>query len=106
MDDPGAERERAKQFADQVKIKLSSEFGDKIDWENDSPPSLKFLVKTDSKNYEMRLEYKTGDSFLLYDRDVNTQTGDDLGKFSSENITTPNDPTPSKVVDKVISHVS
>ena len=100
-DDPGSRRRRAIHFSDQVKACLNREFIGKIDWESDSPPSLKFLIKT-SKNYEMRLEYNaTNDTFLLYDIDAKAQRNEDLGNFSPINITTPNDTTPQKVCDAV-----
>jgi len=101
-----SQRDRAKQFADQIKSKLNSEFGDRIDWEGDSPPSLKFVIKNGDKKYEMRLEYLNGDDFELYDRDAKTQRNETLGKYSSENITTPNDPTPDQVVAKVKEYTS
>lgn len=105
MSESGSQRDRAKQFADQVKYKLNSEFNDKIDWEGDSYPNLKFVIKTNSKKYEMKMEYNaTEDSFSLYDRDLKTQKNETLGDFSPKDITTPNDPTPTKVVDKVKSH--
>ncbi len=104
MSESGSQRDRAKQFADQVKSKINSEFGDRVDWEGDSPPSLKFVIKNGDKKYEMRLEYLNGDDFELYDRDAKTQRNETLGKFSSQNITKPNDSTPDKVVDKVKSH--
>jgi len=104
MDDPIAQRKRAIQFSDQVKLKLDSEFGDKIQWEGASPPSLKFLMVR-SKKTEMTLEYNaTTDMFSLYDRDAKTQTGSILEEFSPVNITTPNDLTPSKVVNAVKSY--
>jgi len=105
MSESVSQRDRAKQFASQVKSKLTSEFNDKIDWEGDSDPNLKFVIKTNSKKYEMKMEYDANnDSFSLYDRDLKTQKNETLGDFSPKNITTPNDPTPSKVVDKVKSH--
>jgi len=99
------QRDRAIQFQGQVKSRLDSEFGSNIDWEGDSDPSLKFVIK-ESKSYEMRLEYNaTDDSFLLYDRDAKTQRNETLGNYSPSNITTPNDPTPSEIVSKVKSYV-
>ena len=100
-DDPGSQRRQAISFSDQVKSCLNREFIGKIDWESDSPPSLKFLIKT-SKNYEMRLEYNaTNDTFLLYDRDAKAQRNEDLGTFSPKNITTPGDTTTQEVCDTV-----
>ena len=97
MNDPVAQRERAIQFSDQVKVNLNAEFGSTIDWESDSSPSLQFLIKT-NKSYEMRLEYNTtDDSFVLYDRDAKTQRNETLGNFSPANITTPGDATSSDI---------
>ena len=102
--DSNSQRDRAKQFSDQVKKQLIKKFDNDIDWEGDQPPSLKFLVKKE-KRYEIRFEYKPAvDMFELYDRDAKTQRNETLGEFSPANITTPNDPTPSKVVEKVISY--
>ena len=104
MSESPEKRDRAIQFSNQVKSTLDSEFGSNIDWEGDSAPNLKFVIKKD-KNYEMRLEYNaTEDSFLLYDRDAKTQRNETLGTFSPANITTPNDPTVSEVVEKVKSY--
>ena len=103
-DNPEAKSKRAIHFADQVKASLNSEFGSKIDWEGDSAPNLKFVIKT-SKNYEMKLEYNaTDDSFLLYDRDAKTQRNETLGNFSPVNTTNPNDSTPSEIVNAVKSY--
>ena len=97
-DNPTEKRERAIAFKNKVKASLDSEFGSNIDWEGDSDPSLKFVVKT-SKSYEMRLEYNaTDDSFLLYDRDAKTQKNETLGSISPVNN------APSDVTDKVKSH--
>ena len=86
-DNPEAKRKRAIHFQNQVKASLDSEFGSNIDWEGDSDPSLKFVIKT-SKSYEMKLEYNSSeDSFLLYDRDAKTQRNETLGSFSPVNNT-------------------
>ena len=104
MSESPEKRDRAIQFSNQVKSALSSEFDSNLDWEGDSAPNLKFVIKKD-KNYEMKLEYNTKeDSFLLYDRDAKTQRNETLGTFSPANITTPNDSTVSKVVEKVKSY--
>ena len=101
MNDPVAQRKKAIHFSDQVKLKLDLEFGDKIQWESASPPALKFLM-VENKSIEMTLEYDpSNDMFLLYDRDAKTQRNETLESFSPSNITTPNDPTPSKVVKAV-----
>lgn len=104
MSDSVSQRDRAKDFSDQVKAGLNSEFASNIDWEGDSPPSLKFVIKKD-KNYEMELKYNTEkDLFVLYDRDAKTQRNETLGEFSPANITTPDDPTVSKIVEAVKSY--
>ncbi len=104
MSESAEKRERAIQFSNQVKSTLNSEFESNIDWEGDSAPNLKFVIKKD-KNYEMMLEYNaTEDSFLLYDRDAKTQRNETLGTFSPTNITNPNDSTVSEVVEKVKSY--
>ena len=97
-------RDRAIQFSNQVKSTLNSEFDSNIDWEVDSAPNLKFVIKKDKK-YEMMMQYnQEADSFLLYDRDAKTQRNETLGTFSPANITTPNDPTVGEVVAKVKSY--
>ena len=104
MSESPQKRDRAIHFSKQVKSGLDSEFGTNIDWEGDSDPSLKFLIKKDKK-YEMRLEYNaTEDSFLLYDRDAKTQRNETLGTFSPANVTVPDDPTASQIVAKVKSY--
>ncbi len=100
-ENPGAQRKRAIHFSNQVKSRLDRDFTGKIDWERDSPPSLKFLIKTNQR-YEMSLEYNaTEDTFLLYDRDAKTKRNETLGEFSPVNITTPNDTTPQEVCNAV-----
>lgn len=104
MSESPEKQDRAIQFSNQIKSTLDSEFGSNIDWEGDSIPSLKFVIKND-KNYEMRLEYNaTDDSFLLYDRDAKTQKNETLGISSPANITTPNDPTVGDIVAKIKLH--
>ncbi len=104
MSDSEGHKNRAKHFSEQVKAKLENEFGSKVDWEGDSPPSLQFTIKT-GKSYEMRLEYnQTEDSFELYDKDAKTQRNETLGKFSPANVTDPKDTTASDVVEAVKKH--
>ncbi len=104
MSESPQKRNKAIQFSNQVKSNLNSEFGSNIDWEGDSDPNLKFIIKKDKK-YEMRMEYNTtDDSFLLYDRDAKTRRNETLGTYSPANITTPNDSTVSEVVTKVKSY--
>ena len=104
MSESPEKRDRAIQFSNQVKSTLNSELGSNVDWENDAPPNLKFVIKKDKK-YEMMMQYnQEADSFLLYDRDAKTQRNETLGTFSPANITTPNDSTVADVVAKVKSH--
>lgn len=104
MSDSPAKQDRAIQFSNQLKSSLNSEFNSNIDWEGDSAPSLKFVIKKEKK-YEMRLEYNsTDDSFLLYDRNAKTQRNETLGTFSPANITTPNDSTVDEVFAKIKSY--
>ena len=106
MSEADSQRKRAIHFSEQVKSKLNNVFdGTQINWEADSPPSLKFVIVR-PKHVEMRLEYNaTSDNFELYDRDAKTQRNETLGTFSPANITSPGDPTPQQVVDKVKSYV-
>ena len=105
MSEANSQRKRAIHFSEQVKSKLNSAYDDtSLNWEADSPPSLKFVIVR-PKHVEMRLEYNaTSDSFELYDRDAKTQRNETLGTFSPENITTPGDITPQEIVDKVKSY--
>ena len=102
MSDSGSQRDRAKHFVKQVKAKLISEFGDSVQFENDQPTNLKFVINSK----EMMLEYKNGDDFELYDRDARTQKGTILGKYSSANITNPTDSTPDNIIAKIKKYIS
>ena len=105
MSEANSQRKRAIHFSEQVKNNLNKSFdGTQINWEADSPPSLKFVIVRPTHK-EMRLEYNaTSDNFELYDRDAKTQRNETLGTFSPENITTPGDITPQEIVDKVKSY--
>lgn len=102
MSEAESKRKRAIQFSEQVKSKLNNAYDDEsLNWEADSPPSLKFVIIR-PKHVEMRLEYNaTEDNFVLYDRDAKTQKNETLGTFSPRNITSPGDPTPQEIIEKV-----
>lgn len=90
-----AQRERAKNFSEQVKHKLGSD----VDWEGELPPSLKFVARA-GKKAEMRLEYITADDkFDLYDRDVKTRENKNIGSYS------PTESSPDEVVTAIRTYI-
>ena len=98
---PLKRRIQAKLLAEKVKAKLTGEFGDSVNFENDQLTNLKFVINSK----EMMLKYKNGHDFELYDRDAKTQKGETLGNYLSSNIFDSSDDTPDQIVSKVKEYV-